>query len=125
MTHVPPQFRMPRVLIDEWRRRAEQCRISDPTTADAYDRCADELLELDVHTESGTDGRPIYASSMENIAPWLAASALGIGIVGLVSELARRQRRVSGRLPSRMTPDSHDLTPPHGDKLLPSRDRLV
>ena len=117
MTHVPPQFRMPRVLIDEWRRRADEYRTTDPAVAQAYDRCAAELWELDVHTESGTDGRPIYASRMDVIAPWLAASALGFGIIGFAREVTRRQTRSSRPLRSRMAADSHGMTPPHGDKL--------
>lgn len=51
MTHVPPQFRMPVVLIEDWRRRAAECRASDPAIAAIYEQCADELEQLDVHTE--------------------------------------------------------------------------
>jgi hypothetical protein len=120
MTHVPPQFRIPKVLIDEWRHRADEYRLTDPAVAQAYDRCAAELWELDVHTESGTDGRPLYASRMDVIAPWLAASALGFGIVGFAREVTRRRRRSSRLVPPKTTPDGHSVTPPHGDKLLRS-----
>lgn len=123
MTHVPPQFRMPSVLIDEWRRRADQCRMSDPTAADAYERCADELRELDVRTEAATDGSPLYASRMEAMAPWLAVGALGVGLLGFARAVTHRQRRTFRLLRSEMTPDKHDVTPPHGDKLLRSAGR--
>ena len=123
MTHVPPQFRMPSVLIDEWRRRADRCRMSDPTAADAYERCADELCELDVHTEAATDGSRLYASRMETMAPWLAAGALGIGVLGFARAVTHRQRRPFRLMVSRMAPDNHDVTPPHGDKLLRSTGR--
>jgi hypothetical protein len=51
MTHMPAQFRVPTVLIQEWRRRAADSRLSNPAAADVYERCASELEELDVHTE--------------------------------------------------------------------------
>ena len=120
MTHVPPQFRKPQVLVDEWRRRANAFRMSDPAVAEAFAQCADELSELDVHTESATDGTPLdgdWTLRMGAVAPWLAASALGVGVIGLVWETARR-RHVSDRWRGRLVADRHDATPPHGDKLL-------
>jgi len=120
MTHVPPQFRMPRILIDEWRRRASQCRLHDPASADAYERCADELSELDVHTEAATDGTPLSGQRsvrIDALMPWLAAGATGIGVVGLMREMARRRRPLSKPLRPRIVARPDELTPPHGDKL--------
>ena len=122
MTHVPPQFRMPQVLIDEWRRRADECRMTDPAAAEAYDRCADELCELDVHTETATDGTPLHAPTafaMDRVAPWLAAGALGAGVLGLLRGVARRRAHSGDTLRrAPLVADPHDVTPPHGDKLL-------
>ncbi len=121
MTHVPPQFRMPRILIDEWRRRASQCRVNDPTSAEVYERCADELSELDVHTESATDGTPLDAQRpvrMDAVVPWLAAGTLGIGVLGLMRELTSRRMPRSGPPRPRIIPRRDEVTPPHGDKLL-------
>jgi hypothetical protein len=42
---------MPVVLIEDWRRRAAECRTSDPAGSAVYDQCANELEQLDVHTE--------------------------------------------------------------------------
>lgn len=59
MTHMPPQFRTSTVLIEEWRQRAAEHRPSNHAAADVYERCADELEDLDVHTE----GPPAGAAS--------------------------------------------------------------
>ena len=120
MTHVPPQFRMPRILIDEWRRRASQCRLFDPASAEVYDRCADELGELDVHTETATDGTSLDRPGpirMDAVAPWLAAGALGVGVLGLMREVARRRQPSSAPTRLRLVNRRHAVTPPHGDTL--------
>ena len=85
MTHVPPQFRKPQVLVDEWRRRANAFRMSDPAVAEAFAQCADELSELDVHTESATDGTPLWSqrvSSSTKHGPALAPATYSTELVG-------------------------------------------
>lgn len=118
MTQIP-RSRMARALIGEWRRRADEYRISDPATADAYARCADELNELDVLAGSGTDG--MAASDRTDaaaVAPWIVAGGLALGVVGIAQQVARRRRRSWRSLREDLVVDVNGATPPHGDKLL-------
>ena len=79
MTHMPAQFRVPTVLIQEWRRRAADSRLSNPAAADAYERCASELEQLDVHTE----GAPAYAGESWRRSPTrhLATLPLALALI--------------------------------------------
>lgn len=52
MTHMPSHFRVPTVLIQEWRKRASESRLTNAAAAEVYERCAAELETLDVHTET-------------------------------------------------------------------------
>ena len=87
MTHMPAQFRMPAVLVKEWRRRAAEYRPTNVEAADVYERCANELEELDVHTE-GTPGEPGRLRRMraEMIVP-------GLVVLGLIAAAVTGARR--------------------------------
>ena len=77
MTHMPPQFRTSTVLIEEWRQRAAEHRPSNHAAADVYERCADELEDLDVHTE----GAPAGASSRPHMHKQVQMFRLAAGVV--------------------------------------------
>jgi hypothetical protein len=112
---------MPAVLIEDWRRRARECRMSNPAGAEVYEQCADELEQLDVHTEAATDGSPLpfrrgLPMAAASYVPWLAVGAVVAGVLGGVRGSRRRASRARP-MGTRYT--SRDVTPPHGDKLLP------
>ena len=95
MTHMPPQFRPPTVLIDEWRRRAAENRTSDPGAAEVYDRCANELEQLDVHTEGAPAGASWRTAAMAQTQMFrlaLALAAAGVLAAGFASARAGRNR---------------------------------
>lgn len=95
MTHMPPQFRPPTVLIDEWRRRAAENRASNPGAAEVYDRCASELEQLDVHTEgapAGASWRTAAAAQTRMFRLALGLAAAGILAAGFASACAGRTR---------------------------------
>ncbi len=53
--------------------------------------------------------------------PWIAAAAVVVGVVGALLGIARYSSRPRRRpWPRTVTSaDSHGVTPPHGDKLVP------
>lgn len=88
MTHMPPQFRTPTVLIDEWRRRAAEYRPLDNAAAEVYERCASELQELDVHTEGAPVGTSSRARTPGQARVFELAAALvagGVFVAGLTA----------------------------------------
>lgn len=58
--------------------------------------------------------RPYQLNTM---APWLAVAAVGIGVAGVVRQMARR-RMTTDPFRARLVADDRSVTPPHGDKLL-------
>jgi hypothetical protein len=52
---------------------------------------------------------------------WLAVGAVVVGTLGIFSALTRQPRRQRRTASLRAVPDPHAMTPPHGDKLMPSR----
>jgi hypothetical protein len=71
---------MPVVLVSEWRRRAAEQRAQSPAAADAYEKCAKELEELDVHTEGAPAGTETLQTRVDprmvRLAVGLAAGAM-------------------------------------------------
>jgi hypothetical protein len=120
MTHIPSPFMVPRALVGEWRRRADEYRLSDPAAAEAYARCADELYASDAHADSLTDSplahdQPGFRMDVAAAAPWLVAGGLALGVLGIARQVVRRPRRARREY---LMADSRAATPPHGDKLL-------
>ena len=91
MTHMPPQFRQAAVLVDEWRRRADEHRVDNAAVADVYDRCASELLELDVHTEGAPAGAE-WRRSRRN-QELIRQTAVGLVTAGAMAALVSAARR--------------------------------
>jgi hypothetical protein len=72
------------------------------------------------HYHGMEDCRESTAPRSSDYVGWIAAGAVAVGIVGaVVGCMGRhsRERNVLERGPI-TTPDPHDVTPPHGDKLL-------
>jgi hypothetical protein len=94
MTHMPPQFRTPAVLIDEWRRRAAEYRLSDNAAAEVYERCANELQELDVHTEGAPAGAYTRSSTPAQVQMFRLAAGLVAGGLFVAGLTAARTPRI-------------------------------
>ena len=95
MTHMPPQFRPPTVLIEEWRRRAAEQRTSNAAAAEVYDRCANELEELDVHTEGAPAGAAWWSAARGQTQMFRMAMGLAAAMVlaaGFASSRSGRPR---------------------------------
>jgi len=89
MTHMPPQFRQSAVLADQWRRRAAEHRVDNAAVADVYERCANELLELDIHTE----GAPAGAEWRSRANGLIRQTAVGLVTAGAIAALVSAARR--------------------------------
>jgi hypothetical protein len=95
LTHMPPQFRMPSVLIEEWRARAAASRPLNEAAAEVYERCANELLTLDIHTEgapAGASRRSRRAGQMPLIPVVAAFVATAVVVAGFTASRAPRTR---------------------------------
>lgn len=57
-------------------------------------------------------------ASRSDYFTWIAVGAVAVGLVGaIVGCMRQSSRRRTSRRPTNV-PDSHSVTPPHGDKLL-------
>ncbi len=90
MTHIPPQFRTATVLITEWRRRAAEYGASNAGAAEAYERCANELERLDVHTEGAPAGAMTRPGQMNMLRMGIGVLAAGVLIAGLAASRTPR-----------------------------------
>jgi hypothetical protein len=93
MTHMPPQFRENAVLVEEWRYRAAELRRTNTGAADVYERCADELEQLDVQTERNPAHLPF--GPVAGRAAWMRRRtkvAMGLGAAGVALFFAARER---------------------------------
>lgn len=62
-----------------------------------------------------------FTASRSDYVTWIAAGAVFVGVVGAIAGCIRHtslRRNAMWRRPMNV-PDSHSVTPPHGDKLMP------
>jgi len=65
--------------------------MDNAAVADVYDRCASELLELDIHTE----GAPAGAEWRSRRSGHLTRTAAGLAAAGVVAALISAARRLA------------------------------
>jgi hypothetical protein len=81
-------------------------------------------MAIDDTQTMGTMPGTSRSFQLDVLTPWLAVAAVGIGLVGVAREVTRR-RMACDPLRGRLVADSHEFTPPHGDKLLHQTHRVV
>ena len=75
-----------------------------------------DMLDSTSDIGRGADtARMMTGRSADAYLPWLALGAVVAGGLGAIAALRRHPAR--GQMPAQWRPDSHSVTPPHGDIL--------